>query len=441
MRDPERGDYRLVPDSPAAGYGCLGFPGPQAPGVSVAVPPRRSTSVRHGRLDVGGPIAVDTFWAADTVRVFDQVIVLDGITLTVAAGTRVVFQGDHGLAVQGRLLALGEAEARILFRGGRGLSFVHTPETNEPSLLRFCEVTGSTAGALEFIGFSRCRVENSILHHNQAARGGAVFCSHYAQPMLVGCLIHDNEATEAGAALYCLDAQPRLVNCTIVDNRERQPDPIVRAAAITAMLSRPQLSNCIVWDNRTGYFEGLHLVHTKAHDIRYNDVEGGHDGEGNIKADPLLDGLYALTEDSPAIAAGIADTTGLALPNVDLTGDPRLVDGRVDLGCYEFQGVVSNTVDTGVARGLEIAVTPNPFNPSTTIAFDLPQPARVQVTIHDVRGRLLRTLLGGARRPVGGQTVRWGGLDDSGRAAPGGVYLCRIVVDGTAAVRRLVLVR
>jgi hypothetical protein len=87
---------------------------------------------------------------------------------------------------------------------------------------------------------------------------------------------------------------------------------------------------------------------------------------------------------------------------------------------------------------------PNPFNPVTTLSFDVPGEtggARpVTLAIYDVRGRLLRQLLAG---PVatGSHDVRWDGRTASGAVVGSGVYFARITIGDFVAAEKLVVVR
>jgi hypothetical protein len=74
-------------------------------------------------------------------------------------------------------------------------------------------------------------------------------------------------------------------------------------------------------------------------------------------------------------------------------------------------------------------VQPNPFNPSTTVRFELARSAQARVRVYDVSGRLVRTLVDGPR-PAGMQSVVWDGRDDAGQPAASGVYLVRMAADG-----------
>ncbi len=99
-------------------------------------------------------------------------------------------------------------------------------------------------------------------------------------------------------------------------------------------------------------------------------------------------------------------------------------------------------VDDGppAAAGARLSGWPNPFNPRTTVRFDLPREGRVELAIYDLQGRRVRTLLAGPAA-AGAHEVVWGD-DDAGRGLPSGLYLARLRgPDGTSAERKLTLVR
>jgi hypothetical protein len=85
---------------------------------------------------------------------------------------------------------------------------------------------------------------------------------------------------------------------------------------------------------------------------------------------------------------------------------------------------------------------PNPFNPQTTLAFDVPgEGARqVKVAIYDVNGRLVRQLLEGAV-DAGHHRLSWDGRNVRGVPARSGVYLYRITIDSFEQTGKLVLVQ
>ena len=83
---------------------------------------------------------------------------------------------------------------------------------------------------------------------------------------------------------------------------------------------------------------------------------------------------------------------------------------------------------------------PNPFNPATRLSFHLPTRTRVELTIHDVRGRELTRLLD-ETLDAGSHALDWRGRDAQGHELPSGLYLLRLRSAGELRTRKLVLLR
>jgi hypothetical protein len=83
---------------------------------------------------------------------------------------------------------------------------------------------------------------------------------------------------------------------------------------------------------------------------------------------------------------------------------------------------------------------PNPFNPATTISFELPRASAVRLTIYDVSGRPVRRLLDQVLG-AGALEVTWDGRDDSGIEVGSGAYFYRLAVGDRRLVRKMLLVR
>ncbi len=73
-----------------------------------------------------------------------------------------------------------------------------------------------------------------------------------------------------------------------------------------------------------------------------------------------------------------------------------------------------------------LAPSPNPFNPTTTIAYTLAAPGRVTICVHDAAGRVVRTLID-EERAAGEHATVWNGRTDTGDRAASGVYFVRMV--------------
>lgn len=93
-------------------------------------------------------------------------------------------------------------------------------------------------------------------------------------------------------------------------------------------------------------------------------------------------------------------------------------------------------------REYTLAAQPNPFNPSTTVSFNLPTAGRAEIRIYSVRGELVG-IIGGREYVAGRHQETWSGRDRAGRDVPSGAYFGRLHVDGQARgpVVRLSLVR
>lgn len=103
--------------------------------------------------------------------------------------------------------------------------------------------------------------------------------------------------------------------------------------------------------------------------------------------------------------------------------------------------VATGTGDTPVAGRHELVDPyPNPFNPQTTVQFELAQETDVFVEILDTRGRRVRTLVDGARA-AGVHTLQWSGRTDDGAAVASGVYYLRLIADGQVRTRKMTLLK
>ncbi|MBK8164579.1 MAG: hypothetical protein IPK64_01305 [bacterium] len=102
--------------------------------------------------------------------------------------------------------------------------------------------------------------------------------------------------------------------------------------------------------------------------------------------------------------------------------------------------VLSPALPPAVSGALRQNV-PNPFNPSTRIAFTLPRDGAASLAVYDLRGRLVRTLLDATTLAAGDHAVTWDGRADDGSAAAAGAYLYELRGPGVREVRRMTLAK
>ena len=86
------------------------------------------------------------------------------------------------------------------------------------------------------------------------------------------------------------------------------------------------------------------------------------------------------------------------------------------------------------------SVYPNPFNPSTTISYDLPVDADVSVVIYDALGQEIRRLVS-EYRTAGRYSVRWDAQDHLGRSVGSGVYIAKIKAGQHTALQKMLLLK
>ncbi|MEZ4387940.1 MAG: FlgD immunoglobulin-like domain containing protein [Candidatus Krumholzibacteriia bacterium] len=89
------------------------------------------------------------------------------------------------------------------------------------------------------------------------------------------------------------------------------------------------------------------------------------------------------------------------------------------------------------------AIYPNPFNPTASVPYLVPErlgAANVRLDVLDVRGRVVRTLVDGIRA-AGSHLARFDGRDDDGNVLPSGSYLARLQVAGLQSTRIMTLLK
>jgi len=162
---------------------------------------------------------------------------------------------------------------------------------------------------------------------------------------------------------------------------------------------------------------------------------GVSNADGSFTIAELAPGTYTVTVDkldySPATTTatpGYDATTGAAQP---ATVSPLVIDAAVT-------AVESNPI---IPQEYVLEQNyPNPFNPSTQIVFSLPQAGRISLTIYNLLGQKLITLLDGSLA-AGTHAVIWNGRDSRGGLLPSGVYFYSLKAANFTATKRMILMK
>ncbi len=83
---------------------------------------------------------------------------------------------------------------------------------------------------------------------------------------------------------------------------------------------------------------------------------------------------------------------------------------------------------------------PNPFNPTTTIVYELPIAGYVEVTVYNSMGKKIRTLVN-TRQAPGHYKVKWDGRDEQGKLLPSGIYLYRLKTKNFQQTKKMILLK
>jgi hypothetical protein len=285
-----------------------------------------------------------------------------------------------------------------------------------------------TSGGGLYLTGAAVVLEDAVLAHNRADAGGGATINAAATADVRGSVFHANESTFFGAALnYQSNSAGAITGNTLAANVNLDTG----AGALQLVASAPTVSHNLVAFNTGG---GVVLAGGSA-TFTCNNVFGNSGADwsgtpdptgqdGNLAVDPLFcdlaGGELTLDADSPCLEA----------PGCGLIG-------ALGIGC----GGSTAAPDLARAgRSVTLDAFPNPANPRLTLRGDLPVTGHARVTVHDARGRLVRTLLA-AESPAGPLHVDWDGRGQDGREVGSGVYLVRLATATGTATSRVTLLR
>jgi hypothetical protein len=198
--------------------------------------------------------------------------------------------------------------------GGVGFANGYTPTVTK------CLIFSNTATAYGG-GAALVILNNCILSQNKASSGGGAEFS-----MLYGCLVVSNSASQMGGGIY---DGISTINCTIVGNTALQ-----QAGGVA---SGGTVYNCIIYFNTVTNGSSPNYSGSPA-PYYCCTIPPSLSGGVIVTNDPLFvdtaDGNFRFQSNSPCINSG---NNAYVVGTNDLDGNPRIVGGTVDIGCYEYQ--------------------------------------------------------------------------------------------------------
>jgi len=287
-----------------------------------------------GAIVPGGDVSGTWTRAESPYTVTGDIAVPRGRALTIEPGVEVKFAGHFGLTVGYRatLTALGTADEPILFmpidteEGWFGIRFVNT---GNEDVLQYCTIEYARKPRTEMSDYANAMgggiycgmsydftdgvpipssptIDHCLIAHNRADYAGGIMCTDESKAVITHNRIMDNSSLAGGGiwvfAAYPLIANnviahnsaafgggiynyygiPSIVNNTIAHNRPNGLD--LDWANLWGMQIVPVLNN-IVWGNEIYLWpDGM----PGEYDIRFNDIQGGWVGQGNIEVSPAF---------------------------------------------------------------------------------------------------------------------------------------------------------
>jgi parallel beta-helix repeat protein len=420
----------------------------------------------------------------------------DGDTVLVQPGTyyeNINFNG-HNIVLGSLYLTTGDTSyiGQTVIEGNYWWAVITfaSGENSSSAIIGFTiqHVFGVLGGGVICIN-SQPRISNNIIKNNRmnsynAYAAAGIYCEN-SEPLILQNQITNNEAINGGSGgICCLEANPSIIGNTISDNigggifMYYSPSPLIlnnvisnntttyAGCGIQCILSSPVIRNNLLIGNGGYTSGGIYINETSPRisnnifrgnypiqiyvwygtpEIIYNNVQGGWPGTGNIDTDPLFRDpengdfhlMYTICGDS------------LNSPCID-AGDPVIIDSLLDcdwgMGWYRsdmgaYGGGDSATV--GIYddlpslpdRFILLQNYPNPFNDQTTIRFVLPKSQNVQLTIYDLLGRRIETLIDDYKQ-AGSHTITF----DASHLSSG-VYFYRLQAGEMVKIKRMVLLK
>jgi parallel beta-helix repeat protein len=305
--------------------------------------------------------------------------------------------------------------------------------------IRNCTIKWNSAGPFGYGGgiyligcnatISYCTISGNVAGNSQYPGRGGGICYINSSPLIDSCIIEnctiiDNSVgttTGYGGGIWCAGSGygPNIVNSIVASNDN--------GGGIC--FNGPSTSVYIIYSdfygNGGGDLIGPNVPEHLGQIVAVNNNGDPCDIFYNIFLNPMLTGNYHLQAGSPCIDAGD--------PNSPYDPDSTIAD----IGAFFFdQSSVNDPRDIATPKEFRLYPNyPNPFNASTVLYYSLPQPGVVALSIHNVLGQRVVTLVEG-RQTTGVHTITW---DASNMAS--GVYFARLVNNSQSETIKMLLLK
>jgi len=270
---------------------------------------------------------------------------------------------------------------------------------------------------------------------NTTVIGGAGLAAHYASMNVTDCLFRDNVSNDISGAIYFYYSSGMIRGNTFAGNRSSGSN----AATILIQQSYDvTVTENIIAGEESGFgLWALYCIFDHSCNLFWDNELG--DIKGDITPDPT-----EIFEDPLFCDPGVGDFSiayeSTAAPENNGCG---VLIGAFEPACHSGSRTAQPVMNPAPAPPQPLVLhqnNPNPFNPSTRIAYYLPSETRVTIDVYDVQGILVSRLVDGIQ-VRGEHTVEWNGRNHLGRPVRTGVYFCRLRTGSEILTRKMLLLR
>lgn len=292
----------------------------------------------------------------------------------------------------------------VYFMYGGGLRFINCEVELKDTDFRYNNGVSAIGGALSLdscaVMIDRCKFE-----HNYGINGGGLYLirSNDYDCRISNSLFANNTSGHFGGGLAICDASPLVANLTVANNHSIG---VNCGGIFFYQYSSPVLWNCIVYgntneapleepvqmwswtfDDNAPEFHNC-LIQYGLENISNHEIITVY--ENCLDDDPLFldpeNEDFRIGSDSPCYNAGSPNTPDIILEDYDLLGNPRVLDGRIDIGAYEFD--LTGVDETAQSGGL-VHIIGNPITLTSYAEIELEKEGILIAKAYSVDGKLL----------------------------------------------------
>ncbi|MCK9995961.1 MAG: T9SS type A sorting domain-containing protein, partial [Candidatus Krumholzibacteria bacterium] len=182
-------------------------------------------------------------------------------------------------------------------------------------------------------------------------------------------------------------------------------------------------------------FDGVNVIGTGQRLAEFVDPNGGDYGYAAAALNVMESGSRA-----------VSMTVDLMYVYTDPVAPGNLLPGRAQLlkdvlAYFNVAGLPQNVSPVLPGITFQTSNYPNPFNPSTTIKYSMPQDGHLKLSIFNVRGQLVKTLIDGVRPAGADQAVVWDGSDNQDSSVSSGVYFYEARIKSEVKIGKMTLLK